>query len=71
MYESRTKARMRQHAGQLEDVPVGTQCGCDVLKMSFARWGEYKHFARIQRQKVFVSDSESKPTKAGEIFSFR
>ena len=71
MYESRTKARMRLHAGQLEDIPADTQCGCDVLKVTFARWGESKHFARIQRQKVFISDSVSRPTKAGEIFSFR
>ena len=31
---------MRLHAGQLEDVPGGTQRGCDVPKTSFARWGE-------------------------------
>ena len=23
---------MRLHAGQLEDVPAGTQCGCDIPK---------------------------------------
>ena len=32
MYESRSKARMRLHAGQPEDVPAGTQRGCDVPK---------------------------------------
>ena len=35
MYESRTKARMRLHAGQLEDVPAGTQRGGDVLKTPY------------------------------------
>ena len=36
MYKSRSKVRMRLHAGQLEDVPAGTQRGCDVPKTSFA-----------------------------------
>ena len=49
MYESRSKARMRLHAGQLEDVPAGTQRGCDIPKTSFARWGESIHFAHVQR----------------------
>ena len=40
---------MRLHAGQLEDVPVGIQRGCDVPKTSFARCGESVHFAHVQR----------------------
>ena len=39
MYELRSKARMRLHAGQLEDVPAGTQRGCDIPKTLFACWG--------------------------------
>ena len=49
MYESITKARMRLHAGQLEEVPAGTQSGCDVPKTSVARLGESAHFAHVQR----------------------
>ena len=49
MYESRSKAQMRLHAGQLEDVPAGTQRGFDIPKTSFARWGESVHFAHVQR----------------------
>ena len=44
---------MRLHAGQLEDVPAGTQRGCDVPKTSFARWGESVHFAHVQRHFFF------------------
>ena len=49
MYESRAKAWMRLHAGQLEDVTAGTQRRCDVRKTLFARCGESAHFAHVQR----------------------
>ena len=35
MYESRSKARVKLHAGQLEDVPAGTQHECDVPKTPY------------------------------------
>ena len=35
MYESRSKAWMRLHAGQLEDVPAGAQRGCNVPKTPY------------------------------------
>ena len=35
MYESKSKARMILHAGQLEDVPTGTQRGYDVPKTPY------------------------------------
>ena len=44
MYESRSKAPMRLHAGQLEDVTAGTQRGCDIPKTSFARCGKLIQF---------------------------
>ena len=35
MYESRSNAWMRLHAGQVEDVLEGTQCGCNVPKTPY------------------------------------
>ena len=49
MYELTSKAQMRLHAGQLEDVLAGIQRGYDVPKMSFVHWGESIHFAHVQR----------------------
>ena len=42
---------MRLHAGQLEDVPAGTQRGCDVPKTSFARWGETQNKKKKKKKK--------------------